>query len=80
MQEHEYIFPSPFEAQESTCRAPTTNTRLNGNFEKEINAWAEANVDASKQEECRSKELQRESTKEEAKECVVKLKNSALIC
>ena len=44
-------------------------------FEREINAWAEANVDASEREDSGSEGLQREFTREEVKKCVAKLKN-----
>ena len=31
---------------------PTTNETFDAEFEKKINAWAEANVDASEREDC----------------------------
>ena len=53
---------------------PTANETLDAEFEKEINAWAEANVGASEMEDRGSDRLQREFTRE-AKKCVAKLKN-----
>ena len=43
---------------------PTTNKTFNAEFEKEVNAWAEANVDASEREASGSDGLQREFTRE----------------
>ena len=43
--------------------------------EKEMNAWAEANVDASEREDSGSGGLRREFTREEVNKCVAKLKN-----
>ena len=37
---------------------PKPNTKFDTEFEKEINTWAEANVEASKREDSGSKELQ----------------------
>ena len=42
---------------------------------KQINAWADANIEASKREDSSSIELQREFTRDEVKGCVAKLKN-----
>ena len=44
-------------------------------FEKEINAWAEANVGASKREDRDSNGLQGELTREEVKKYVATLNN-----
>ena len=44
-------------------------------FEREINAWAEANADESEREDNGSEGLQREFTREEAKQCVANRKN-----
>ena len=54
---------------------PTTNENFDAEFEKELNAWAEANVDASEREDSGSEGLQREFTREEVKKCVAKLNN-----
>ena len=54
---------------------PTSNKTFDAEFEKEINAWVEANVDASEREDSGSEGLQREFTREEVKKCVAKLKN-----
>ena len=54
---------------------PTTNETFDAEFEKEIDAWVEANVDASEKEDSGSEELQREFTREEIKQCVAKLEN-----
>ena len=54
---------------------PTTNKTFDAEFEEEIDAWAEANVDASKREGSCSEGLQREFTKEEVQTCVAKLEN-----
>ena len=54
---------------------PKPNTKYDTEFEKEINTWAEANVEASKREDSGYKELQREFTRVEVEECVAKLKN-----
>ena len=54
---------------------PTTSETFDTEFEKEIDAWVEANVDASEKEDCGSEELQREFTREEIKQCVAKLEN-----
>ena len=50
--------------------APTANETSDAEFEKEINAWAEANVDASGREDSGSEGLQREFTREEVNKCV----------
>ena len=55
--------------------APTANETFDAEFDKEINAWAEANVGASEREDRDSDGLQREFTREEAKRCVVELEN-----
>ena len=52
---------------------PTTNETFDAEFEKEIDAWVEANVDASEKEASGSEGLQREFTREETKKCVAKL-------
>ena len=44
-------------------------------MEKEINACADANVDASEKEDSGTEGLQREFAREEVKKCVAKLKN-----
>ena len=54
---------------------PKPNAKSDTEFEKEINAWAEANVEASKREDSSSIALQREFTRDEVKECIAKLKN-----
>ena len=51
------------------------NAKLDAEFGKEINAWAEVDVEASKREDSSSIGLQREFTRDEVKECVAKLKN-----
>ena len=56
-------------------RTPTANETFGADFEKEINAWAEANVHASGREDSGSGGIQREFTREEVKKCVAKLKN-----
>ena len=43
---------------------PKPNAKFDVEFEKEINAWAEANVEASKREDSSSKELLRELTRD----------------
>ena len=45
-------------------RTPTTNKTFDAEFEKEINAWAEANADESEREDNGSEGLQREFTRE----------------
>ena len=52
---------------------PTSNDTFDAEFDKEIDAWAEANVGASERED-RGSNLQREITRE-GKKCVAKLKN-----
>ena len=54
---------------------PKPNAKFDAEFEKEINAWTEVNVEASKREDISSKELQREFTRDEVKDCEAKLKN-----
>ncbi|MEP5533686.1 hypothetical protein [Ekhidna sp.] len=54
---------------------PTANETFDAEFEKEINAWAEANVDISETEDSDSEGFQREFTREEVNKCVAKLKN-----
>ena len=56
-------------------RTPTAIETFHAIFEKEINAWAEANVGASEREDRGSDGLQREFTREEVNNCVAKLKN-----
>ena len=53
---------------------PTAKETFDAEFEKEINAWAEANVGASEREEHGSDGLQR-VTREDVNKCVAKLKN-----
>ena len=43
---------------------PTTNETFDAEFEKEINAWAETNVDASEKEDIGPEGLQREFTRD----------------
>ena len=51
---------------------PTTNkTTFDAEFEREINAWAEANVDASKREDSGSEGLEREFTREQVNKCIL---------
>ena len=59
----------------SKIGTPKPHAKFDAEFEKEINAWAEVNVDASKREDSGSIELQREFTRDEVKKCVAKLKN-----
>ena len=54
---------------------PIIINTFDAEFEKENNAWAEANVDVSEREDRGSEGLQREFTREEVKKCVAKLKN-----
>ena len=54
---------------------PTTNETFDAEFEKEIDAWVEANVDASEREDSGSEGLQREFTREEIKKCAANVKN-----
>ena len=57
---------------------PTTNKTFDVEFAKEIkeiNAWVEANVDASEREDSGSEGLHREFTREELKKWEAKLKN-----
>ena len=54
---------------------PKADETFDAEFEKEISAWAEANVDASEREDSGSEGLQREFTREEVKRCVAKLDN-----
>ena len=56
-------------------RTPTSNETFVAEFKHEINARAEANVDASEREDSSSEGLQRELTREEVKKCVAKLNN-----
>ena len=51
------------------------NAKYDTESGKEINARAEANVEASKRKDSGSKEMQREFTADEIKECVAKLKS-----
>lgn len=41
-----------------------TNEKFDTEFDRQINAWAEAHIEASKREGSRSEELQRESLPE----------------
>ena len=52
---------------------PTTNETFGAEFEKEIDAWVEANVDGSEREDGGSEGLQREFTREGLQKCVAKL-------
>ena len=55
---------------------PTTNETFDAEFEKEIDAWVQANVGASERERSSgSYRLQRECTREEVNKCIGKLKN-----
>ena len=54
---------------------PTANETFDAEFVEEINAWAEANVDASDREDNGSEGLQRELIREEVNKCVARLKN-----
>ena len=54
---------------------PTTDKELDAQFEKEINAWAEENVDASEREASGSAGLLREFTREDVIKFVAQLKN-----
>ena len=52
---------------------PTTSETFDTEFEKEIDAWVEANVDGSEREDGGSEGLQREFTREGLQKCVAKL-------
>ena len=54
---------------------PKPSAKFDATFEKEINAWAAVNIEASKREGSSSKGLQIEFTRDKVKECVAKLKN-----
>ena len=54
---------------------PQPNETSDAENEKKINAWAEANVDASEREDSGSEGLQRDFTREEANMCVAEPKN-----
>ena len=54
---------------------PIIINTFDAEFEKENNAWAEANVDVSEREDRGSEGLQREFTREEVRKCVAKLEN-----
>ena len=63
------------EAPVEYCRklgTPTANETFDAEFEKEINAGAEANVNASERKDSGTEGLQREFTREEVKKCVAK--------
>ena len=54
---------------------PTTNETFDAEFEKEIDAWVQANVGASERERSSgSYRLQRECTREEVNKCMAKPK------
>ena len=53
----------------------TDNETFGADFEKKINAWAEANVGASEREDGGSDGLQREFAREEVKNCKAKHKS-----
>ena len=59
----------------SKIGSPKRNAKFDAEFEREINAWAEVDVEASKPEDSSSIGLQREFTRDEVEECVAKLKN-----
>ena len=46
----------------SKLETPKPNAKFYAEFEKEINAWAEVNIEASKREDSSSIGLQRESS------------------
>ena len=54
---------------------PTANDTFDAELEKEINAWADANVGASERKERGSDGLQRNFTREQVNKCVAELKN-----
>ena len=54
---------------------PTANETFDAEFDKEINAWTEANVGASERKDRGLYGLQRELTREEGNKCVAKRKN-----
>ena len=54
---------------------PTTNDNFDSEFEKEINSWAEENVERSRRERSDIDGLQGEFTREEVEDCVAKLRN-----
>ena len=58
-----------------TLETATANGNVSTEFDKEINAWVEANADASETEDSGSEGLQREFTREEATKCVAKHEN-----
>lgn len=56
-------------------RTPKTSTGFDMERAKEINAWATANLGASKREDSGPNELQREFRRDYVKECVAKLES-----